>query len=132
MTFADRSIDVHITQDVMEHVLRPDKVFREIERTLKPGGVHVFTVPLVNKDMASRKRVELSEAGELIYLEPPQYHGNPVDSRGSLVTMDWGFDIVEHIERACGLRTEIVRLDDLSQGIRAEYIEVLVTRKSAE
>lgn len=38
LTFADESIDLHVTQDVMEHVLKPDQVFREIARTLKPGG----------------------------------------------------------------------------------------------
>ncbi|MFN0160436.1 MAG: hypothetical protein ACKVQQ_04350, partial [Burkholderiales bacterium] len=51
---------------------------------------------------------------------------------GSLVTVDWGFDICEHIFRACGLFTHVVQIDDLSRGIRAEYIEVLVTVKPAD
>ena len=131
LTFEDASIDLHVSQDVMEHVLRPARAFAEIARTLKPGGAHVFTVPLVNKDAPSKMRIEVDESGGLMYLVPPEYHGSPIDAKGSLVTIDWGFDIREHIAAACGLQTEIIRLDDLSKGIRAEYIEVLVTRKPA-
>lgn len=63
------------------------------------------------------------------YLAPAVYHGNPIDPNGSLVITDWGFDIVDHIGRACGLQTEMIRIDDPSRGIRAEYIEVLITTK---
>jgi hypothetical protein len=68
--------------------------------------------------------------GCILHLEEPQYHGNPISDAGSLVTIDWGFDIVRHIQMACGLLTEIVRIDSLEYGIRAEHIEVLVTYKS--
>jgi hypothetical protein len=129
LTFADESIDLHVTQDVFEHILRPARGFAEIARTLKPGGAHVFTVPLVNKDRPSKMRIDVDATGAVSYLEPPVYHGNPIDAQGSLVTIDWGFDIREHIAAACGLDTEIIHIDDLSKGIRAEYIEVLVTTK---
>lgn len=132
LTFSDASIDLHVTQDVLEHVFQPDRVFREIARTLKPGGAHIFTVPLVNKDKPSQHRARLDDDGRIVHLEPPIYHGNPVSAQGSLVTVDWGFDICRHIFESCGLITHIVRLDDLSLGIRAEYIEVLVTLKPDE
>jgi 2-polyprenyl-3-methyl-5-hydroxy-6-metoxy-1,4-benzoquinol methylase len=35
-----------ITQDVMEHVFDPHHAFKEIARTLKPGGLHIFTTPI--------------------------------------------------------------------------------------
>ena len=130
LTFADASIDLHITQDVFEHVLRPAEAFAEVARTLRVGGAHVFTVPIVNKDEPTRMRVALSETGEVSNVEPPIYHGSPIDAEGSLVTIDWGYDIVQYISRACGLDTRIIRLDDLSKGIRAEYIDVLVTTKT--
>lgn len=129
LTFADESIDLHVTQDVLEHIPRPEKAFAEIARTLKPGGAHVFTVPIVRRDSSSAKRISFDDRGEIEFLVPPEYHGNPVDDRGSLVTIDWGFDIVDRIFEACGLKTEIHRLDDLSMGIRAELTEVLVTVK---
>jgi SAM-dependent methyltransferase len=132
MTFADESIDLHITQDVMEHVIRPAKVFREIARTLKPGGAHIFTVPLVNKAAPSKVRAQIDQAGDIEYLEPAEYHGNPISDEGSLVTVDWGFDICRHIFESCGLFTHMIVMDDLSKGVRAEYIEVLITFKGSD
>ena len=129
LTFPDESIDLHITQDVMEHLLNPAAVFRDIARTLKPGGAHVFTVPIVNKHKPSRVRAKIGDDGQVQHLLPPVYHGNPVSSDGALVTVDWGFDICRHIFEASGLYTHVVHIDDLSHGIRAEYIEVLVTMK---
>ena len=49
----------------------------------------------------------------------------------SLVTVDWGFDICRHIFEACGLFTQLIQIDDPGRGIRAEYIDVLVTFKPA-
>ncbi len=129
LTFDDESVDLHISQDVMEHVFHPAKVFQEIARTLKPGGAHIFTVPLVNKMKASRIRAKISENGSIVHIEQPVYHGNPIDSQGSLVTMDWGYDIVKYIFDATKLFTYTLYIDDISKGIRAEYIEVLVTVK---
>lgn len=131
LTFPDASVDIHITQDVLEHLLHPDRAFRELARTLRPGGAHIFTAPLVNKLRPSRFRVEAQPDGTVRHLEPPAYHGNPLSPDGSLVTVDWGYDICRYILESSGLFTQIVYLDDLSRGIRAEYIEVLVTLKPA-
>jgi SAM-dependent methyltransferase len=128
LTFADESIDLHVTQDVLEHVFHPSAVFREIARTLKPGGMHICTVPLVNKTRPSMLRARISN-GEIAHLAPETYHGNPVGDGRSLVTVDWGFDICQHIFNACGLFTQLIHIDDLRRGIRAEFIEVLVTFK---
>lgn len=131
LTFADNSIDLHVTQDVLEHLFTPAKAFQEIARTLKPGGMHICTVPIVNKGRPSRIRARL-EKGQVVHLAPEEYHGNPIGDGRSLVTVDWGYDIARHIFDACGLFTHMVQLDDLSRGIRAEYIEVLVTVKPME
>lgn len=130
LSFADESIDLHVTQDVMEHIFRPERAFAEIARTLRPGGAHVFTTPLVRKREPSVVRAVRTETGEIRHLLEPVYHGDPIDRSGTLVTVDWGFDICEKIHDASGLFTHIIRIDDLSKGIRAEYIEVLVTMKS--
>lgn len=45
--------------------------------------------------------------------------------------MRWGYDICDRIFQVTGLFTQIVYIDALELGIRAEYIEVLVTRKPA-
>jgi hypothetical protein len=129
LSFADESIGLHVSQDVFEHVFNPVFAFKEIARTLEPGGAHVFTVPLVRKGESSRRRATLNEDGRITHHLPPQFHGNPIDDSGALVTIDWGYDICEKIALSCGLHTEIHHINDLSQCIRAEFIEVLVTRK---
>lgn len=129
MTFADESVDLHVTQDVFEHIFHPDRAFREIARTLTPGGLHVFTTPLVNKCAPTERCAVLRPDGSIEHLRVPEYHGNPVSSGGALVTMRWGYDICEQIHRESGLFTTMHHLDLHEMGIHAEYIEVLVTRK---
>lgn len=129
LTFADASFDLFVTQDVMEHVFDPAAAFREIARVLKPGGAHIFTAPLVNKGRPSAPRAIRRADGSIDHLREPEYHGNPVDPEGSLVTMDWGYDIAAVIQELCGCPSVIVQIDDLDQGIRAEYIDVIVTFK---
>ena len=128
-TFADESFDLVISQDVMEHVFDPDQACRDIARTLRPGGAHIFTTPLVNKHHPTQRRAGLKADGSVDYLCEPEYHGNPIDSTGSLVTFHWGYDITEWVFAACGHPTTLVCIDDLSMGIRAEYIEVCMTKK---
>lgn len=129
LSFEDASIDLHVSQDVLEHVFDPARVFQEIARTLTPGGMHIFTTPLVRKHEPSRRRARMRPDGQVEHLLPAEYHGNPISGEGSLVTVDWGFDIVEYIQSASGLPTRMVVIDDLSHGIRGEFIEVLVTVK---
>jgi SAM-dependent methyltransferase len=130
LSFGNESFELFITQDVLEHVLNPARAFAEIARTLKSGGAHIFTVPLVNKSRLSESRAKTDEKGSIIYLRTPEYHGNPIDPKGSLVCTDWGYDICEFIFEASGLYTTIFYIDDISRGIRAEYIEVLISRKA--
>ncbi|NJM62973.1 MAG: class I SAM-dependent methyltransferase [Oscillatoriales cyanobacterium RU_3_3] len=129
LTFADESFNLTITQDVMEHIFDPAKAFSEIARTLKKGGAHIFTVPIVNKEQPSKINAKKDENGNAIILGYPDYHGNPVDNKGSLVTMYWGYDICDFILKHSGLSTTIVYIDNLFLGIRAELIEVLISRK---
>ncbi|WP_082532176.1 MULTISPECIES: class I SAM-dependent methyltransferase [unclassified Phenylobacterium] len=129
-TFDDESFDLVVTQDVMEHVFSPDLALREIARTLKPGGLHVCTVPIVNKEKPSVRRAGRRADGEIEHLLEPVYHGNPMDPNGSLVTIDWGYDIAAYWDAVSGLSTTIWTIEDLSRGIQAEYIEVLVSRKA--
>lgn len=91
LSFADASVDLHITQDVIEHIFHPTRAFSEISRTLKPGGMHIFTVPLVDKQKPSQLRARIDN-GEVTHLMPEYYHGNPIGDGRSLVTVDWGFD----------------------------------------
>ena len=127
-TFGDESFDLVLTQDVFEHLFSPDLAIRETARTLRPGGAHIGTVPLVKREQPSRRRARLSE-GQIVHELPPEYHGNPLSPDGSLVTVDWGFDIAGYLGHVSGLSTTLFFIDDLQLGLRAKYLEVLVCRK---
>jgi hypothetical protein len=126
-TFADAQFDLVITQDVFEHVLNPGTVFREIARTLKPGGAHVFTVPWYRWKATLVRAQELD--GIIKHIEPPDYHGNPIDPDGSLVVTEWGADFCDYIFEQSKMHTDVVALHDRYRGLEAEFIEVFVSRK---
>lgn len=130
LTFDEDSVDLHVTQDVMEHIFRPSCAFREFARTLKAGGMHVFTVPLVRQHQPTVIRARRI-GDEVDYLLEAEYHGNPVGDGRSLVTVDWGYDICDHIARVTGLHTTVFRYENPAMGILGYYTDVLVTRKPA-
>ena len=130
LTFADAAFDLFLTQDVMEHVFDAKAAFQSIARVLKPGGMHIFTAPLVNKFRPTEVRAKQLRSGEVVHHLEPKYHGNPVDGkRSSLMTMSWGYDIANSIVEWTSMPTVIMQIDDLDAGIRADLIEVVVSRK---
>lgn len=129
LTFPDESFDLFVSQDVMEHIFDPEAAFKEIARILKPGGAHIFTVPLINKTRNSEVWASRGGDGQIVYHQKPEYHGNPVDAKGSLVTMHWGYDIASFIVNKSKMPTVIIAIDNIDLGIRAEYIDVLVSVK---
>jgi SAM-dependent methyltransferase len=130
MTFAEHSFDMFITQDVFEHIFDPTQAIREISRVLRPSGIYIMTVPLVNRHASSCRRAE-RRGNEIVHLKEEQYHGNPISAKGALVTMDWGFDICFRLSEESGMRAAIIHIDDLERGIRAEFNEVIVMEKPA-
>lgn len=128
-TFEDEIFDIVVTQDVMEHIYSPEKAFSEIARTLKRGGAYIFTVPIINHFNKTEIWAKKAEDGSPIFLRNPEYHSNPVDSKGSPVTMHWGYDIVDYIHKYSNLDSKIEYIYDLSKGIWAEYIDVIVSQK---
>ncbi len=128
MTFADASFDLFVTQDVFEHLYRPDVAAAEIARVLRPGGMHIFTVPLPREHLPSIRRAR--KIGDKIqHLEDPVYHGDPINSNGALVIIDWGYDIVEYLSCSSGMLPTIVCGQDREMGILGVLLEVIVMKK---
>ena len=121
VTFSDESFDLVITQEVLEHLFKPELALREISRVLRPGGAHIFTVP-VFKNRPTLVRASVSPAG-IDYLLPPDHHGT------SLVVREWGEDLVDLVANATGLQTEIHSLHDRHLGLDGEFLDAFVTRK---
>jgi SAM-dependent methyltransferase len=104
LTFADDSFDLVITSDIFEHVRGPMSAFAEIFRVLRPGGYHIFTVPLRwPLPGTTASRVDYS-GPEDVFIAPAIYHGSPTDPKGSLVYTDFGIDLPENL-RSLGFET---------------------------
>ena len=129
LTFDDEAFDIVVTQDVFEHVLRPELAFREVARVLRPGGRHVFTVPLYRRK-ATVVRAKPGPDGPDLLL-PAEYHGDPVNANGSLVVREWGDDIVSFIKEHADMDTERHEVTDRELGLDGEFLDVLVSLKSA-
>jgi SAM-dependent methyltransferase len=89
LPFADRSFDLVVHSDTLEHVPDPVRGLAECYRVLVPGGVCAFTVPVVID------RMTVSRAGM-----PPSYHGSPGE---------WREDYVVYTEYGCDIWTQVVQ-----------------------
>lgn len=132
LTFKSESFDIFITQDVLEHVNCPEKVFKEIARTLKKGGKHIFTTPLYPfKKTTPRIKMQGNKREQIL---PPIYHGNPISKEGSLVTYEWGgYDFIKMIDTITGMESKIVEFpnskENFENGLEGDFLQVIVSKK---
>ena len=98
LSFRDNAFDLIVSSDIMEHVRHPWRAFREIRRVLRPGGKHIFSIPVLEPLMSkSRYRVDTS-GEEDIHIDPPHYHIAGDGSR-SLVYTEFGSDMFAELAR---------------------------------
>ncbi len=96
--FPNNSLDVVISEDVFEHVADYKKAMEEIFRILKPGGFHIFTVPIHD----GKKTVSRSGKRNVYHGDP-----NPLSGDGGVIVYtDWGEDI-ESLVSEFGFDTEL-------------------------
>ena len=107
LTFEDDTFDLVITSDIFEHVRKPFVGFSEVNRVLKPGGVHVFSVP-AQCPMRAKSVFRVDTSGpEDKFVLPAHYHNSPTGEK-SLVYTDFGADMVDRLfER--GISLELAR-----------------------
>jgi SAM-dependent methyltransferase len=129
LTFDENSIDIFITQDVLEHVFHPDRAIQEIMRVLKPGGVHLFTTPKARNVQETQHRARQEEDGSVTHLYDPEYHGNPVGDGRALVTFLFGSDFEDLLSEWSGRTAQVFHTKDRSKGIDAMFNEIFVLRK---
>jgi SAM-dependent methyltransferase len=130
LTYEADQFDLVLSSDIMEHVRHPWDAFKEIHRVLKPGGYHIFSIP-VQHPMPSKTVYRVDTSGdEDIHLMEPRYHSAPrpgSNERGeSLVYVDFGKDIVEHLE-VIGFDVELLQLKN--QDSEIQKLITFVTRK---
>jgi SAM-dependent methyltransferase len=52
LPYADESLDLIISSEVIEHAPEPQKVLREIARSLRPAGKLILTIPMESRSVA--------------------------------------------------------------------------------
>ncbi|MDE3176390.1 MAG: class I SAM-dependent methyltransferase [Pseudomonadota bacterium] len=127
-TFPDEAFDVVLHMDVMEHVFQPFQALREIRRTLRSGGVCLFTAPTY-PDRIKSEQVAFLEKGGVRIVGEPEYHGNPQDKKGSLVTWRYGYDLPLRISRETGFDVEVRRWYAPRLAIMGPMTEVYILSK---
>ncbi len=116
LTYEDESFDLVLTSETLEHVPDLNKALAEIHRVLVPGGLHIFTVPLLPNVPKTYARIELSPDGQPTHRYPQIRH--PGGDVGYPVFTEFGADLPEILE-AAGFETRVffgpVTDDDIGQ-----------------
>lgn len=87
LPYADRTFDLVVHSDTLEHVKQPINGLAECYRVLRPGGICAFTAPIIVD------RLMTSRAGL-----PPSYHGFPDQEQfGFQVETEYGCDAWKHV-----------------------------------
>ncbi len=110
LTFSDNFFDLIITADIFEHVRKPWDAFREVKRVLKPGGRHIFTIP-VQFPLPEKTvyRVDTSTDFDK-HILPERYH-IAGDGSKSLVYNEFGSDMLNDLN-AMGLKSSYYFIDE--------------------
>jgi GT2 family glycosyltransferase len=97
LTYADASFDLVLTSETLEHIPDFRRALAETRRVLRPGGRHVFTVPLDPRLERTRSREGM----------PPVYHGHGggpfalVTRRDDMLAYtDFGLDVPDLLREA--------------------------------
>ncbi|HZV22366.1 MAG TPA: class I SAM-dependent methyltransferase [Luteimonas sp.] len=122
LSFRDRAFDAIVTMDVLEHVPDYRRALAEFVRVLRPGGVLLLTVPFYSDHPRSTMLATVAADGSIDYLQPPEYHGDPV-SDGALCFHHFGWDLLDAMRVAGFSNAEALRVRDVALGIpQAQWV----------
>lgn len=117
LSYADQSFDLVLHAETLEHVPDLARALDEIHRVLKPGGLSLFTAPVLPGVLQSFRRARLDENGSIEDLVEPRI-SHPGGDWGYPVFWELGEDLPNLLQSA-GLQPEVhfgpVRETDLAQ-----------------
>ena len=127
LSFADETIDVMLSSDVLEHVADAYRAHHDIFRVLRRGGVHIFTVPYMAGERDDVRARTVS--GRIEHLEEPIYHGDPLrPGQGILVWRIFSAEMLTRLQEI-GFTTTTLSLHEPIHGIIGDNAWVFVARK---
>jgi SAM-dependent methyltransferase len=128
LPFPDDHFDVVLTAQVLEHVRHVDVAHREIARCLKPGGVHLFTVPYDARLETTWQLID--PVTDALLVDPPHVHGDPLVSGDGMKSYRvFGRDLLDQLRQA-GLEPECRRVDRPELGVFGDEVFVAAKRVS--
>lgn len=99
LSYDDETFDYVLTSDTLEHVPDFDRALSETRRVLKPGGVHILSIPII-WERSTRQRASVTN-GIIVHHFPPSHHGKMTNRDGDfLVFNEFGGDVISRIESA--------------------------------
>lgn len=116
LTFENEKFDIVISEEVFEHITDYKKAFKEIERVLKKGGIHIFTIPL-HENNKTIERIKDDKN-----LQKVVYHGDYLRD-GIAVYTDFGYDVKDIIKQETEMETEIIIKDNFYKKEEITFID---------
>lgn len=102
LSFPDQSFDTLVSLDVLEHIPDYEQAFKECSRVLRPGGKMMWSVPFIPNSPTNIIRARVDD-GEIVHIQPPEYHGDPLSGDGVLCFQHFGWQMLDQM-RAAGFR----------------------------
>jgi SAM-dependent methyltransferase len=99
LSFPDKSFDTLVSLDVLEHIPDYEQAFKECARVLKDGGKMMWSVPFIPNSPTNLVRAKI-ENGEIIHIQPPEYHGDPLSGDGVLCFQHFGWQMLDQMRSA--------------------------------
>jgi len=127
LTFGEQ-FDAVMTFDVLEHVPAYRQGLREFARVLKPGGWLIMTVPY---DLTAIKTLvrAVSVDDKIVHLEPPEYHGDPMNGNGILSYYTFGWSLLDDL-REVGMTSQLEFFWSRDQAYVGGLQFIIVAQKS--
>ena len=126
LSFQDESLDCYVSCEILEHVPSIPTALREAARTVRRGGLFLATFPFLQLQQESVVKAVV-ESGSVRHLTAPEYHGNPLNERPSLVFSVPAWDIVDMAKAAGFATVHMVAMSSRKFGIVADC-PILVMR----
>ncbi|HTH82799.1 MAG TPA: methyltransferase domain-containing protein [Mucilaginibacter sp.] len=115
LTYADNTFDLCMSFEDLEHIPDYKAVISELYRVTKPGGHVLLSAPFILENDKTITRATINDKGEITYLLPAEYHGDPVIPQGILCYYHFGWDLPERFRDAGFKSVKVVTGYDIDQ-----------------